>query len=545
MPYNLDEGKPRVVIVGLGIAGINMALVLKNQLKYDNFVAIEKQSSVGGTWRDNEYPGCSSDVPGHLYSLSTETNPNWNTYYISQPEIKAYWERIFMKNNLSNYAAFNTQLKAVEWQSKQNCYKLTLLDTNTGASSQCYAEVVIQAVGPFTVPLFPAKVGKLDRFKGPSWHSVRWRHDVKLAGKRVGVFGNGCSAAQFIPQIAADPSVHVVNFCRTRQWFAEKGQYRYASWIKWLFAHAPLTMRAYRSSIMIRSDLVWFIFQKQNFLLMKLVRLMLTRYMKATAPKEYHDQLIPSYSPGCKRIIIDPGYLAALHQPNIELCWDTVEEIVEDGVKLCTGKLLPLDILIFGTGFKVVDKDIDIQGVDGLTQEEYFASKDGPTAYMGTVYPGFPNYFTITGPNTATAHASLLFSDEVQAQYIAKLIQPLLNGLTKTLEVKTEAVDRYGVWIQKRLENTIFLDCYSYYRGDDRNNGRNIATFPGLASLYWWITRKPRWEDFIGAEEWSGKKGRAGKMIAGAVRVSARWLGQAMARNTPRAHPHHSLYAWI
>jgi len=274
MPYNLDEGKPRVVIVGLGsVAGINMALVLKNQLKYDNFVAIEKQSSVGGTWRDNEYPGCSSDVPGHLYSLSTEANPNWNTYYISQPEIKAYWEGIFMKHNLGNYAAFSTQLKAVEWQSEQNCHKLTLLDTNTGASSQCYAEVVIQAVGPFTVPLFPAEVGKLDRFKGPSWHSVRWRHDVKLAGKRVGVFGNGCSAAQFIPQIAADPSVHVVNFCRTRQWFAEKGQYRYASWIKWLFAHVPLTMRAYHSSIMIRSDLVWFIFQKQNFLLMKLVQL--------------------------------------------------------------------------------------------------------------------------------------------------------------------------------------------------------------------------------------------------------------------------------
>ncbi|EGO18695.1 hypothetical protein SERLADRAFT_454280 [Serpula lacrymans var. lacrymans S7.9] len=451
----MDKGleNPRIVVVGAGIAGISVAVALRNELKFDNFTIYEKASSIGGTWR-----GCGSDVPGHWYSLSTELNPHWDSYYISQPEIRAYWERIFQKHGLLAHTVFNTHVKVVKWDAESRVHNLTLVDPTTGEETTTSAEIVIQAVGGFTAPLFPPDLPGVEKFRGPLWHSLKWRHDVDLAGKRVGVIGNGCSAAQFIPQISEDPSVEVINFCRTAQWMTPRQQYRYPAIIKWVFAHIPFLMRAYRNTIMAK---------------------LMTKYMKDTAPAKYHDRLIPSYSPGCKRIIVDPSYLSALHRPNVDLNWESIQEIAEDGVILKNGQAIPLDVIIFGTGFLIVPTDISVQGPNGHTLHDYFDSHGGPTAYLGTVYPGLPNYFTVVGPNTASGHASLLFADEVQIKYILQLIKPIIKGKMKTLEVKAEATDEYNNWIQKRMQNTVFTECFSYYRGDGRDGPKNIATFPG------------------------------------------------------------------
>ncbi|EGN93331.1 hypothetical protein SERLA73DRAFT_64246, partial [Serpula lacrymans var. lacrymans S7.3] len=486
--------------------GISVAVALRNELKFDNFTIYEKASSIGGTWRDNTYPGCGSDVPGHWYSLSTELNPHWDSYYISQPEIRAYWERIFQKHGLLAHTVFNTHVKVVKWDAESRVHNLTLVDPTTGEETTTSAEIVIQAVGGFTAPLFPPDLPGVEKFRGPLWHSLKWRHDVDLAGKRVGVIGNGCSAAQFIPQISEDPSVEVINFCRTAQWMTPRQQYRYPAIIKWVFAHIPFLMRAYRNTIM--AKVFWFIFQKQNSFLLYLVRKLMTKYMKDTAPAKYHDRLIPSYSPGCKRIIVDPSYLSALHRPNVDLNWESIQEIAEDGVILKNGQAIPLDVIIFGTGFLIVPTDISVQGPNGHTLHDYFDSHGGPTAYLGTVYPGLPNYFTVVGPNTASGHASLLFADEVQIKYILQLIKPIIKGKMKTLEVKAEATDEYNNWIQKRMQNTVFTECFSYYRGDGRDGPKNIATFPGTMVLFWWIARKPRWEHFKVEGENGGVEGR-------------------------------------
>ncbi|KAH7912239.1 hypothetical protein BJ138DRAFT_814110 [Hygrophoropsis aurantiaca] len=510
----MDENKPRVAIIGAGVAGITMAINLKNELRFENFTLYEKAASVGGTWRDNTYPGCSSDVSGHWYSLSSELNPDWDTYYISQPQIRSYWERLHEKHNLLAHTVFNTRVEEVQWDEHANIHKLILQDVATGERRETSAEIVIQAVGAFTTPWFPKDLPGVENFKGPLWHSLQWRHDVDLKGKRVGVIGNGCSAAQFVPIIAADPSTKVTNFGRSRQWFAEKGQYRYPRWVKWAFAHVPFLMRAYRNMIMFRSDLGWFMYQSK-LPVSKMVQTVLTQYMKDNAPAQYHDALIPPYPPGCKRIIVDPGYLAALHQPNVDLVWEGVAEIVENGVKLKNGEFIPLDIIILGTGFLLVTRDVAFRGVDGITLDKYFQSQGGAIGYRGTVFPGFPNVFTVVGPNAGSGHASLLFAIEVQAQYVCKLIKPIIEGKTRSLEVTTQATDKYNKWIRKRMRDTVFLNCFSYYRGDGRDGTRNIATFPGMMSLFWWITRKPCWDDFkaVGGDAWARQRRRNGMLV--------------------------------
>ncbi|KAG1803701.1 uncharacterized protein HD556DRAFT_601541 [Suillus plorans] len=496
---NMNRNTPRVVIVGAGIAGITMAVNLRNKLHHDNFVIYEKAESIGGTWRDNTYPGCGSDVPGHWYSLSTEPNPYWENYYITQPEIRTYWEEIYQKHDLASRTVFNTCVKLVEWDEEKGVHNLTLEDVTSGQMIQTQAEVVIQAVGFFTAPMYPDIPGK-EKFTGPLWHSSQWRHDVDLKGMTVGVIGNGCSATQFVPAIAAEPTTRVINFCRTPQWIALRSNYHYSNWVKWAFAHVPFLMYAYRCFMMITGDLLWGVFLA-NSPLNTVFKKLLTWYIRSTAPAKYLNDLIPTYPPGCKRLVLDSNYLAALHQPNVDLNWTGIEEIVEDGIVLKTGDKVPLDAIIFGTGFYLVEREIAFRGIGGRTLKHYFESEGG---YYGTVFPGFPNLFTIVGPNSASAHASLIFIIETQVGYILKLMKPIINGKAKSLQVTQKATTYYNTWIQKRMESTVFFSCFSYYRGDNQAGAKNLATFPGMMSLYWWIMRKPRWDDFkvVGGEQW-------------------------------------------
>jgi len=374
----LDEGKPRIAVVGAGVSGINMALVLKDKMKYDNFVIIEKCDAIGGTWRDNIYPGCGSDVPGHFYSLSTELNPDWSSYYVTQPEILSYWKSIWAKHHLSSYTWFSTEVLSIEWSAGRHAHRMRYRDTKTGEHKETWAEVVIGAAGPFPSAFIPADLKGIENFKGPSWHSLTWRNDVGLRGKRVGVIGNGCSACQLIPQISEDPSVEVINFCRTPSWFAPREQFKYPRWVKWAFRNIPGVMRAYRNLMMVSREIVYYGFVKDSLFMRKLILSILTKYLKRNAPKEYHDKLIPSYPPGCKRIIVDPGYLEALYRQNVSLEWAGIEEVLEDGVRLKSGTFVPLDVIIFGTGFEILNRNMPIFGINGKSLMEYFDDKGGP-----------------------------------------------------------------------------------------------------------------------------------------------------------------------
>ncbi|KAF9469173.1 hypothetical protein BDZ94DRAFT_360082 [Collybia nuda] len=499
-----DKRTPHVIIVGAGLAGISTAIRLKKHLRFENFTIYEKANAIGGTWRDNTYPGCGSDVPGHWYSLSSELNPQWSSYFVEQPEIRAYWEGLYQKYGLPLHTKLGHAVVSAEWEPSLQRYNVTVQDLATGVTKHEVAECIFYAIGGFMAPLYPKDIPGVEDFRGELWHSARWRHDVELKGKRVGVIGNGCSAAQFIPQISKDPSVEVINFCRTPQWYVPRGNYRYSQFIKWVFAHVPLVMRFYRNYIMARSDLSFLIFRRTNARLIALTKRLLSMYIKQVAPKEYAGDLTPEYPPGCKRIIVDPGYLESLNQPNVSLRWEAIDSIVEGGIKLKTGEIIPLDIIIFGTGYSVEPVDLRVHGSKGTTVHEYFATQGGATAYLGTCMPGFPNIFTLLGPNVATGHASVIFSQESQINFAIQLIKPILDGQAKSFEVADNATEEYNTWLQGRLSTSVWTQCNSYYQVGGQKHTKIVATFPGPVSLFWWLTLTPEWGVFrsVGAERW-------------------------------------------
>ncbi|KAH6918372.1 monooxygenase [Coprinopsis sp. MPI-PUGE-AT-0042] len=434
--------------------------------------------------------------------LSTDLNPNWNKRYATQPELREYWDGLWKKYNLSSHTRLGVSVVFSEWNEKEQRWRITLKDVSSEKKEMVEAEVLFYGVGGFTAPKFPSDVAGLDRFKGDMFHSSQWRHDVELKGKKVGVIGNGCSAAQFIPSISEDPSVEVVNFARTPQWYVPKRDASYSPLTKWIFANVPGAMWCHRYWLFLNADLSFLIFNKGNKTIVGQTQKTLERYIRQKAPKEYADQLVPNYLPGCKRIIVDPGYLKCLHRPNVTLEWGRIDCIVEEGIKLKTGEVIPLDVIIFGTGYSREPLSLNIRGREGNLITDYFESKQGPTAYLGQCYPGFPNMFTFLGPNVVGGHYSVIFVEEAQIKHSLQLIKPILEGKVQTIEVTEEATESYNEWLQKRLTSTVYTDCDSYYfehveKADGKKvKGKNTATFPGPATLFYWLNRRPQWERF-------------------------------------------------
>jgi len=259
---------------------------------------------------------------------------------------------------------------------------------------------------------------------------------------------------------------------------------------------------------MITSDFGYLIFSKKNPTLLRLFRRTLAKYIKEKAPKEYHEVLTPNFPPGCRRIIVDPGYLESLHKPNVGMCWEPIDAIVEDGIKLKSGAVLPLDVIVLGTGFELESSELDLQGSDGRTLGSYFESKNGPSAYLGASIPGFPNFFMLLGPNTVVGHASAIFAEEVQIQYALQLMKPVIDGLAKSFEIRDEDSDAYNRYLDNRQSASVTQDCSSYYRWN--REGRNFALFPGPVTLFYWLARKIKWERYkvVGGEKWEAQRRR-------------------------------------
>ncbi|THH10701.1 hypothetical protein EW145_g1153 [Phellinidium pouzarii] len=522
-----DKEQPRVAIIGGGLAGISTGIALKRQLKYTNFLIYEKGSDVGGTWRDNTYPNCSSDIAGHWYSLSSDLNPNWSSYYASQPEILAYWKGLVKKYSLHDNLVLNTRVVSAIWDDVTQKYRLLLRDEKTGAEREEFVEAIVTATGGVSKAAYPKDIADIDQFKGPMFHSSCWNHDVSLSGKRVGVIGNAASAVQLIPRISDDPTVEVINFSRTANWFVSRGPNPvYPSWIKWTFSHVPFVMRAYRNYLGFKHELSYLIFVNSNKRIQRYARKGMTKYLKARAPKQYIEKLIPDYPPGCKRIVLNYGYLSALHRPNVSLTWDAIDKIVPDGIIKKNGEMVPLDVIVFATGFEASFREnfqgalrIDLTGRDKKTLEEYYVEHGGPTAYLGTTMPRFPNFFMLLGPNTATGHTSIIFSEEAQINYALQLLKPVIEKKVASFTVRATAADKYNELIQRRFIGSVFPSCASYYRSG--MTGKHFAIFPGPIVLFWWWVRRPRWADYEvrGGEAWIRERRR---------RTLLRTLGMAL-----------------
>ncbi|KAJ7453613.1 hypothetical protein B0H11DRAFT_2070513 [Mycena galericulata] len=490
----------QIVIIGAGIGGIAFAIALKKRWGFTDFLIIEKASDIGGTWRDNTYPGCGSDIPIHWYSLSTDLQADWPRTHGSQPDILSYLLKVTDRHSIRLNCLFNTTFISAEWDDQLKTYNIRAIDNKTQVEFTMASRVLVSATGVLSIPHIPVYKGS-ESFSGPVFHSSRWQHDLDLRGKRVAVIGNGCSAIQFIPVISADPTVQVTNFCRTPTWLAPDRSSTFSPSAKWFFAHVPYCGRLYRALVMFLMDMRFLAWRSPDSFAVRLVTKLLTKYMTKTAPTEYIEKLIPSFPPGCKRLAYDFGYLTALHRPNVTLNWDGIEEMTKEGITTSKGESLPFDVIIYATGFITDKPSILVRGRNGQNIEEYWDSEGGPTAYMGTTLPGFPNFIMLAGPNTTTGHASVVFVEEVQTKYALRLVKEVISGKVASVEPTLAATASYNAWIQNRMSSSVFTHCNSWYRTEA--SGKVFSVWPGPIALFWWKARTPAWGDY--AVEISGK----------------------------------------
>jgi cation diffusion facilitator CzcD-associated flavoprotein CzcO len=474
-----------ICIVGSGFAGLCMGIQLK-KAGIDSFVILEKADNVGGTWRDNTYPGAACDVPSHLYSFSFEPNHDWSRKFSPQPEIQAYLEHCAEKYELMPHIRFDTEVSAAKFDASLGRWSIS-----TQGGDTLHARVLVPAVGQLSRPAYPSIPG-LEDFPGSAFHSARWDHDYDLEGKTVAVVGTGASAIQFVPQIARTAKrVHV--FQRSAPWILPKPDRAFAGIEHKLFHGLPGFERAYRGSIYctMESRAVGF----QGFTsLLKFVGWQATRHLKRwVKDPELREALTPDYTIGCKRVLLSNDYYEAMVRENVNLVTSSIDRIEGDTILTADGTRQAVDAIIFGTGFKASEflAPMEIAGLGGRELNEEWVG--GAEAYKGISVAGFPNLFMLYGPNTGLAHNSIVYMIESQVSYIMDCLRTLEDRPAAYLDVRRDVQTRYNEWIQSEVENSPWQDCQSWYRAE---GGKNTANWPGFTFAYRAKTRRVNLADY-------------------------------------------------
>lgn len=465
-----------VAIVGAGFSGIGMAIRLKQE-GIHTFTIFEAGSEVGGTWRDNTYPGCACDVPSHMYSYSFELWSEWPQSYSHQPDILNYLKRCVKRYGLDEHIQYNTRVVDFQFEEDEGLWHVT---TSDGTIHE--ARAVVAGLGPLSKPAFPNIPGR-DKFTGPSFHTAEWNHDVELAGKRVAVIGTGASAIQIIPSIA--PKVnHLSVFQRTPPWVVPRNSKVYPQWFKSMFRNLPPLQRLFRWFLYVYFELRAFGFVVTPWLLKMASRVGQRHMHKAIKDPELRKKVTPDYTMGCKRVLVSDSYFPALARKNVDVIDSSVVEIKENSVVCKNGSEHEVDVLVYATGFNVYDYlgPISVTGRDKKDLRSTWET--GQKTYYGIHASGFPNLFLMVGPNTGLGHHSLVFMMEVQMNHIVNCIQYMRKNNTKILDVTEEAQDGFVSRTQERMKKTVWIQggCQSWYLDDQ---GRNFTLWPGFTLEYW------------------------------------------------------------
>ncbi|MEN3950953.1 NAD(P)/FAD-dependent oxidoreductase [Iodidimonas sp. SYSU 1G8] len=476
----------RIAIIGAGVAGLCMAMRLK-RAGIDSFTIYEKSAGVGGTWRDNIYPGCACDTPSHLYSFSFAPNPDWSRIWAEQPEILAYLERCAETHGLGPHTRFNTAVAAARFDSRNHRWSILLAN-----GEEAEADILISGLGQLNVPAWPEIEGRED-FGGTAFHSARWREDHDMTGLDVAVIGNGASATQFIPRIA--PRVKSLTiFQRSANWVAPKPDAPYTRAQKTLFAASPWRRKLHRLAIFLRFELRFASFFKKSLLrpaFEKQLGVFMKHHVKDPALRA---ALSPDYPAGCKRVLLASDYYPALTLPNVRVVSDPIERIVADGLVTRGGAHHRVDTIIYGTGFRSTEflTPVEITGTDGTTLNE--AWREGAHAHRGVTVAGFPNFFMLYGPNTNLGHASIIFMIEAQVRYILRCLRRMRRKGLSFMDVKPWAMERYNRRLQRQLKGMVWdSGCGSWYKNAA---GRITNNWPRFAFQYALAMRRPRWREY-------------------------------------------------
>ncbi|MGC7098671.1 flavin-containing monooxygenase [Amycolatopsis lurida] len=471
-----------VLIIGTGFSGLGMAAKLRKQGRTD-FVILEKAAEVGGTWRDNTYPGCACDIQSHMYSFSFEQNPSWSRAFSPQPEIWDYLRGFARKYDLYSYVRFGQEMTGARWDADEQRWHVT-----TTAGDEFVARFLVAGVGALHLPQIPDLPG-IDRFEGRAFHSAEWDHDYDLRGKRVAVVGTGASAVQFVPKIAEETeAIHL--FQRTPPWIMPKPDHEMPGWAKQVFSRIPGAQRLYRTLLYWMLEVRAVGFNGRPWLMKLAQRLAKAQINKAIKDPELRRKVTPDYTLGCKRVLISNDYYPALARDDVEVVTDGIAEVKAHSVVDRAGVEREVDAIIYGTGFHVTDAfdDLEITGVDGRQLNKEWAA-EGMRTHLGITVAGYPNLFFLLGPNTGLGHNSVVFMIESQTDYISDAIRLVERTGSGAIEPRQVVQERFNTEIQGQLERGIWTrgGCQSWYLDAQ---GVNRTIWPGFTWRYWLRTRR-------------------------------------------------------
>lgn len=481
--------KTTIAIIGGGFAGLGMAIQLSSR-GHDDYLILEKEHDVGGTWRDNTYPGCGCDVPTALYSYSFEQNPYWSKLRSPQPEIWAYLQHAVDKHNLRSKVLLGSEVVEYKWDRPNSSWRLL-----TGHGRTIVARYVVMAIGPYPGPNIPKFKGA-DSFTGPSFHSAQWDHSVDLVGKRVAVIGTGASAIQFVPVISERVG-QLQLYQRSPPWVVGRRNSTVHRAVQTVFAKLPLSRNLFRAFVYLSAEFQGFLTfglgGRFHWVLESLCKLNIRRSIKDSALRA---KLIPRYQLGCKRLLYSSTYYPALARSNAEVITEAIAEIRPRSIVTIDGRERDVDVIIYATGFQVIDKILALNFLDGEREpmtRQWRA--EGLQAYKGVAHAGLPNLFVLVGPNSAVIYTSLVFIIEQQIKYVLQILDNVRTRRAAVVEVRKEAQDRFNAIIHRKLATRVWSTggCTNFYLDPE---GVNRLVWPGFSWQYWWTMRNVNDADF-------------------------------------------------
>lgn len=455
-----------VAIIGSGFGGLGMAYYLKRS-GIDSLVIFEKANEVGGTWRENTYPGAGCDVPSHLYSYSFEQHYPWKWRYAKQPEILEYQRHCASKYDIRRHVRFGQEVTGADFDAARGLWRIRLADGGVHE-----AQFLISSVGQLHKPAYP-KIPGLDSFKGRAFHSAHWDHGYDLRGKTVAVIGTGASAVQFVPEVARQVArMHV--FQRTPGWTVPKVDTPFSKFGLWLLAQFPWIGWLDRGRIFGIGELLAYAYQGHKWLEKMVTGLAKFQLWRQVRDPVLRARLTPDYPIGCKRILLSNDWLPALARDNVEVVSERIDSIEPTGIRTADGRLREVDALIYGTGFAATDflAPMDIRGLNGRSLREGW--KSGAEAYLGMSAAGFPNLFMLYGPNTNVGSGSIIFMLECQQRYVTQMIEAQRADGWAYADIRAEVQTAFVQEVATRSATSTFTgNCQSWYKTADGRNTNN------------------------------------------------------------------------
>ncbi|KAL8287672.1 hypothetical protein RQP46_003530 [Phenoliferia psychrophenolica] len=507
--YEADEDLKShygVIIAGAGLSGIAMNVQLKRLHKFTDVMCYEREADFGGTWMSNTYPGASCDIPVGLYSYSFAQKV-FSCHWPGQKEILDYMHEVVAQFKLRNIT-LKTSIEEASYA--DGIWTLRIKNLETGVESVKTCNVFVSAVGGLREPSIPAFAAGNKDFEGEVWHTARWNHDVDITGKHVVLVGNGCTAAQVVPNVI-NKVASLTQVARSRQSYLPLPKLLANHWFYfWMLRHVPGFLALQRFAIYCVAESAFKISDiVRGAGLREYTRNLLARYIRRKAPAKYTEALTPDFDLGAKRRIFDSGYLGAMHNPKFTLVQgDAVVSMKGRSVRTANGLDIPADIVVLSTGFRVQDYffplRVSARGEELVTRLQ----EENGKMYRGTVASGYPNFFVLQGPNTVTGHSSVIFTSEAQITMTLKLITPILKKLKSgkalsspapSVEVTPEAETEYYSLLRTEMKRKVWEKDggVSWYVND---KGLCIALYPWSQTNFWYHATYPNKAHF----RWSG-----------------------------------------